>query len=163
MFWVINKFTRHLGQRYRGDHHPRTQPNSLQACSTSPRMVILSIPRLDVLGCSFALTWDIGPGPSSHTVWTQGKIGPHTFYLHYYNSITLIIAHWYITIPSHCILFTIKIYTITATITATIQYLQHHIGPNFLHITQLAKLKKYKIQNQSSITCKQKSSKISYT
>ena len=40
-------------------------------------MVILSIPRLAVLGYSFALTLDIGPGPSLPTVWTQGKIGPH--------------------------------------------------------------------------------------
>ena len=77
MFWVINKFARHLGQKYRGDHRPRIRPNSLQTRSTSPRMVILSIPRLDVLGCSSPLTRDIGPGPSSRTVGTQGKIGPH--------------------------------------------------------------------------------------
>ena len=77
MFWVINKFTRHLEQKYRGDRRSQTRPNSLQTCSTSPRMVILSIPRLDVLGCSSLLTRDIGPGPSSHTVGTQGKIGPH--------------------------------------------------------------------------------------
>ena len=37
----------------------------------------MSIPRLDVLGCSSPLTRDIGPGPSSHIVGTQGKIGPH--------------------------------------------------------------------------------------
>ena len=41
-------------------------------------MIILSIPRLDVLGCSSPLTWDIGPGLSPHTVGIQGKIGPHT-------------------------------------------------------------------------------------
>ena len=41
-------------------------------------MVILSIPRLDVLGCSSPLTRDIGPGLSPHTAGTQGKIGPHT-------------------------------------------------------------------------------------
>ena len=41
-------------------------------------MVILSIPRLDVLGCSSSPTRDIGPGLSSHTAGTQGKIGPHT-------------------------------------------------------------------------------------
>ena len=40
-------------------------------------MAILSIPRLDVLGCSSPLTRDIGPGLSPHTAGTQGKIGPH--------------------------------------------------------------------------------------
>ena len=77
LFWVISKFTRHLGQRYRGDHHPRTRPNSLQTCPTSPRMATLSIPRLDVLGYSSSLTRDIGPSPSSRTVGIQDKIGPH--------------------------------------------------------------------------------------
>ena len=42
-------------------------------------MVILSIPREDVLGCQSPLTRNIGPGPPSHIVGTQGKIGPHTF------------------------------------------------------------------------------------
>ena len=76
---MINKLTRHLGQKYRGDHRPRTRPNSLQTCSTSPRMVILSIPRLDILGCSSPFTRDIGPGLSPYTAGTQGKIGPHTY------------------------------------------------------------------------------------
>ena len=74
---MINKFTRHLGQKYRGDRRSRTRPNSLQTCSTSPRAVILYIPREDVLGCQSPLTRNIGPGPPSHIVGTQGKIGPH--------------------------------------------------------------------------------------
>ena len=74
---MINKLTRHLGQKYRDDHRPRTRPHSLQTCSTSPRMVILSIPRLDVLRCSSPFTRDIGPGLSPYTAGTQGKIGPH--------------------------------------------------------------------------------------
>ena len=45
-------------------------------------MVILSIPRLDVLGCSSPLTRDIGPDPYSHTAGTQGKIGPHSYGCH---------------------------------------------------------------------------------
>ena len=77
MFWVINKFSRHFGQKYRGDHRSRTRPHSLQMCSTSPRTVILSIPRENILGCQFPLTRSIRPGPSSHIVGTQGKIGPH--------------------------------------------------------------------------------------
>ena len=40
-------------------------------------MVILSIPRLDVLGCSSSFTRDIRPGLSPYTAGTQGKIGPH--------------------------------------------------------------------------------------
>ena len=40
-------------------------------------MVILSIPRLVVLGCSYPFIQDIGPGLSLYTVGTQGKIGPH--------------------------------------------------------------------------------------
>ena len=87
------EFTRYLGQKSRGDHRPRTRPNSSQAYSTSPRRVILSILLLAVLRYSFALTLDIGPGPflnlpfvrmrivlglaSSNIVWTQGSIGPH--------------------------------------------------------------------------------------
>ena len=52
-------------------------PNSLLTCYTSPRMVILSIPRLVVLECSYPFTRGIGPGLSPYTVGTQGKIGPH--------------------------------------------------------------------------------------
>ena len=81
---MINKFSRHLGQKDRGDHRSRTRPHSLQMCSTSPRTVILSIPREDLLGCQFLLTRSIGPGPSSHIVGTQGKIGPHSFNLNSY-------------------------------------------------------------------------------
>ena len=62
-------------------------------------MVVLSIPRLDVLGSSSPLTRDIGPGPSSHTVGTQGKIGPHT-HTHTYI---------YIYMDIHVKLLTIKI------------------------------------------------------
>ena len=40
-------------------------------------MVILSTPRLAVLGCSYPFTRDIGPGLSPYTAGTQGKIGPH--------------------------------------------------------------------------------------
>ena len=76
---MINKFSRHLGQKYRGDRRSRTRPHSLQTCSTSLRTVILSIPREDILGCQFPLTRNIGPGPSSHIVGTQGKIGPHSY------------------------------------------------------------------------------------
>ena len=47
-----------------------------------PRTVILSIPREDVLGCQSPLTRNIGPGPSSHIAGTQGKIGPHIYYLY---------------------------------------------------------------------------------
>ena len=35
------------------------------------------IPREDVLGGQSPLTRNIGPGPPSHIVGTQGKIGPH--------------------------------------------------------------------------------------
>ena len=78
---MINKFSRHLGQKYRGDHRSRTRPHFLQMCSTSPRTVILSIPREDILGCQFLLTRSIGPDPSSRIVGTQGKIGPHNTYV----------------------------------------------------------------------------------
>ena len=74
---MINKFTRHLGQRRRGDHSPRIRPNFLQTCSTSPRMVIWPIPRLEVLGCLSPLTRGIGPDPSSYSMGALGKIGPH--------------------------------------------------------------------------------------
>ena len=74
---MINEFTRHLGQRYRGDHRPRMRPNFLQTCSTSPRMVIWPIPRLEVLGCSSPLTRGIGPDPSFHTIGALGIVGPH--------------------------------------------------------------------------------------
>ena len=45
-------------------------------------MVILSIPRLDVLGCSSPFSRDIGPCLSPYTAGTQGKIGPHNIYIY---------------------------------------------------------------------------------
>ena len=77
LFRVINKLTRHLGQKCRGDHSPRTQTHSLLTCCTSPRMVISPVHWLVFLGCSYLLIQDIGPGLSLYTVGAQGKIGPH--------------------------------------------------------------------------------------
>ena len=52
-------------------------PHSLLTCCTSPRMVISPVLWLVVLGCSYLLIQDIGPGLSLYTVGAQGKIGPH--------------------------------------------------------------------------------------
>ena len=74
---MISKFTRHLGPKCRGDHSPRIRFPILVACCTSPRMEILSVPRLVVFGCSYPFTQDIGPGLSFYAIGAQGKIGPH--------------------------------------------------------------------------------------
>ena len=78
LFRVINKPTRHLGQKCRGDHSPRTQSpllanmlhlssdgNFARSLAGRPRMFVSPH------------TQDIGPGLSLYTVGTQGKIGPH--------------------------------------------------------------------------------------
>ena len=75
---MISKFTRHLGPKCRGDHSPRIRFPILVACCTSPRMEILSVPRLVAFGCSYPFTQDIGPGLSFYAIGAQGKIGPHT-------------------------------------------------------------------------------------
>ena len=42
-------------------------------------MVVSPVPWLVVLGCSYLLIQDIGPGLSLYTVGAQGKIGPHRY------------------------------------------------------------------------------------
>ena len=76
---MISKFTRHLGPKCRGDHSPRIRFPILVACCTSPRMEVLSVPRLVVFGCSYPFTQDIGPGLSFYAIGAQGKIGPHRY------------------------------------------------------------------------------------
>ena len=70
---MINKFTRYLRQKFRGDHRSRTRHNSSQACSTSPRRVILSLLLLAVLGYSFALRLDIGLGPFLRHLYVRAR------------------------------------------------------------------------------------------
>ena len=72
LLWVINKLTRYLGQKFRGDHRSWTRHNSSQACSTSPRRVILSLLLMAVLGYSFALRLDIGLGPFLRHLYVWG-------------------------------------------------------------------------------------------
>ena len=71
LLWVTNKSTGYLGQKFRDDHRPRTRPNSSQACSTSPRMIILSLLLLVVLGHSFTLRLVLGLA-LSYAVCTYG-------------------------------------------------------------------------------------------
>ena len=74
---MTNKFTRLLGQKFRGCYRPRTRPNSSQALFTSPRRVpsspfagrprIFSYPRTGYWAWSFLthvvhMRLDIGPG-----------------------------------------------------------------------------------------------------
>ena len=88
---MINKFTRHLGQKYRGDHRPRTRPNSLQTCSTSLRMVILSIPRMFV---SPHTGYWAGPFPS-HS-WNIGQNWPTHKLFYIFLQATKLVKYFYI-------------------------------------------------------------------